>query len=119
MKRPLRLTALLIIALSLAACGGGEAQHAERAAPSQEKQTASAAQRVAKESASQESASQESASQESASQESAPEERVPRESAQGGEGREAAGISVTTLDGEQANLGGQGDVTALYFMAGW
>ncbi len=109
MKRPLRLTALLIIALSLAACGGGEAQHAERAAPSQEKQTASAAQRVAKE----------SASQESASQESAPEERVPRESAQGGEGSEASGISVTTLDGERTNLGGQGDVTALYFMAGW
>ena len=99
MKRLLTMTALLIIALSVAACGGGEAQQAERAAPSQEKQTTPATQKVTKE--------------------SAPEESASRESAQGGEGSEAAGISVTTLDGERTNLGGQGDVTALYFMAGW
>ena len=104
MKRPLTLTALLIIALSVAACGGGEAQQAERAAPSQEKQTASATRSVA---------------EESAPRESAPEESASRKSAQGGEGSESAGISVTTLDGERANLGGQGAVTALYFMAGW
>jgi hypothetical protein len=104
MKRFLTLTALLIITLSVAACGGGEAQQAERAAPSQEKQAAPATQRVAKE---------------SAPQESAPEESTSRESAQGGEDSEAAGLSVTTLDGEQVNLGGQGEVTALYFMAGW
>ena len=105
MKRSLTMTALLLImALSVAACGGGEAQQAERAAPSQEKQTTPSTQRVAKE---------------SAPQESAPEESPSRGSAQGGEGSEAAGISVTTLDGERANLGGQGDVTALYFMAGW
>jgi len=104
MKKSLTLTALLIIALSVAACGGGEAQQAERAAPSQEKQTAPATQKVAKE---------------SAPQESAPEESASRESAQDGEGSEAASISVTTLDGKRANLGGQGDVTALYFMAGW
>jgi len=36
-----------------------------------------------------------------------------------GEGGEAVGLSVTTIEGEQVNLGGQGDVTALYFMAGW
>jgi len=108
MKRLLTMTALLIIALSVAACGGGEAQQAERAAPSQEKQT-TATQRVA----------EESAPQESAPQERAPEESASRESVQGGEGSEASGISVTTLDGERTNLGGQGDVTALYFMAGW
>ncbi len=104
MKRFLTPTTLLIIVLSVAACGGGEAQQAERAASSQEKQTVPATQRVTKE---------------SASRESAPQESAPRDRAQGGEGSETAGISVTTLDGERANLGGQGDVTALYFMAGW
>jgi predicted small lipoprotein YifL len=42
----------------------------------------------------------------------------PKESAQG-DGSGAAGLSVTTIEGEEVNLGGQGDVTALYFMAGW
>ena len=32
---------------------------------------------------------------------------------------EPSGLDATTVDGEQVNLGGQGDVTALYFMAGW
>ena len=32
---------------------------------------------------------------------------------------EAASLSVTTMEGEQVAVGGQGDVTALYFMAGW
>ena len=31
----------------------------------------------------------------------------------------SSGLDVTTVDGEQVNLRGQGDVTALYFMAGW
>ena len=109
MKRPLTLTALLIIAFSVAACAGGEAQQAERAAPSQEKQTASATRSAAKD----------SAPRESAPQESGPKESASREGAQGGEGSEPAGISVTTLDGERTNLGVQGDVTSLYFMAGW
>ncbi len=106
MKRSLTLTALLIIALSVAACGGGEAQQAERAAPSQEKQAAPATQRVARE---------------SAPQESAPEESASRASEQGStqEDDESSHLSVTTIEGEQVNLGGQGDVTALYFMAGW
>ncbi len=109
MKRSPTLTALLIIALSVAACDGGETQQAERAAPSQEKQATPATQGVAKE----------NAPQESAPQESAPEESASRESAQGGGGSEAAGLSVTTVQGERVNLGGQGAVTALYFMAGW
>ena len=104
MKRFLTLTALLIMNLSGAACGGGEAQQAERAAPSKEKQAAPAAQRVAKA---------------NAPQESSPEESTSREGVQGGEGAKDARLSVTTIAGEQVNLGGQGDVTALYFMAGW
>ena len=110
MKRSLTLTVLLITAISVAACcGGGEAQQAEHAAPSQEKQTAPASQSVAKE----------NAPQKSAPQKSAPEESTSRENTQGGKGSEAARLSVTTLEGEQVNLGGQGEVTALYFMAGW
>ncbi len=104
MKRSLTLMALLVMALYAAACGGGGPQQAERAAPSQEKRAAPTTQEVAKE---------------GAPRESAPEETASRESAQGGKGSEAAGLSVTTIEGEEVNLGGQGDVTALYFMAGW
>jgi len=32
---------------------------------------------------------------------------------------ESSGLRVTTIEGEEVRLGGQGDVTALYFMAGW
>ncbi len=42
----------------------------------------------------------------------------PQKGAQGG-GSEAAGPGATTIKGEEVKLGGQGDVTALYFMAGW
>lgn len=37
---------------------------------------------------------------------------------EGGEAAEASGETVTTLSGEKVTLGG-GEVTALYFMAGW
>ncbi len=98
------LIALLATTLSIAACGASEPQQAERAAPSQEKQAAPATQRDAKE---------------NAPRESVPEESASQESARGDEGGEAAGLRVTTLEGERVSLGGQGDVTALYFMAGW
>ncbi len=111
MRRSLTLTALLIMALYAAACGGGGTQQAERAASPQEKQAAPVTQKVAKE-----SAPQKSAPQKSAPRESAPEGSTSREKARGGE---AAGLSVTTIEGERVTLGGQGDVTALYFMAGW
>jgi hypothetical protein len=109
MKRSLTLTALLVVALSTAACGGSEPQQSERAAPSQEKRAAPAT----------ESAAKESAPKQNAPEEGTPTEGPSRESARGGEGSEAAGLSVTTVQGERVNLGGQGDVTALYFMAGW
>ena len=60
-----------------------------------------------------------SAPTQNAPEEGASSEGAPPGSAQGGEGSEAAGLSVTTLQGEQVSLGGQGDVTALFFMAGW
>lgn len=42
------------------------------------------------------------------------------EEAQSGEGgEETAGLSVTTVQGEEVRLGGRGDATALFFMAGW
>jgi len=104
MKRSLTLTALLVITLSVAACSGSEPQQSGQAAPPQETQAAPTTQ---------------SAPIENASEESAPSESAQQESAQGGEGSEAAGSSVTTLQGERVSLGGQGDVTALYFMAGW
>ena len=107
MKRSLTLMALLVMALYAAACGGGGPQQAERAAPLQEKRAAPTTQGVANE---------------SAPQENTPAEGAPRERARGGEGGEddgSSGFSVTTLEGERVNLGGQGDVTALYFMAGW
>jgi len=41
----------------------------------------------------------------------------PQKSVQ--DGGEAAGPGATTINGEEVKLGGQGDVTTLYFMAGW
>ncbi len=93
MRRLPTLIALLVTTLSVAACGGSGPQQSEQA-PSQETQATPATQSAPSESASQE------------------------ESTQGG-GSEAARLSVTTLEGEQVAVGGQGDVTALYFMAGW
>jgi hypothetical protein len=93
------LLALLVTTLSIAACGASEPQQSGQAAPSRETQATPAPQ--------------------SAPKESTPQGNAPRESAQDGEGGEAVGLSVTTIEGEQVNLGGQGDVTALYFMAGW
>jgi hypothetical protein len=97
MKRSLTLTALLVMALSVAACGGSEPQQSGRAAPGETQ----------------------AANTQSAATESAPTESAPPESARGDEGSEAAGLTATTLQGERVSLGGQGDVTALYFMAGW
>jgi hypothetical protein len=83
------LLVLLVTALFIAACGGGEA---DRATPSEPRQP-----------------------QEAPTPERAPaEEAVPE-----GEQEEPAGLSVTTIQGEEVRFGGQGEVTALFFMAGW
>ncbi len=99
------LIALLVMTLSIAACGASEPQQSGQAAPSRETQATPATQGAPTE--------------ENAQKESTPKESAPQENAQGGEGGETAGLSVTTIEGEEVSLGGQGDVTALYFMAGW
>ena len=99
MRRLPMLAVLLITALSVAACGGSESQRPEAAAPPEQGRTAPAAQ--------------------GAATGSDPVQDPKGESAQGDGGSEAAGLSVTTLQGEEVAVGRQGDVTALYFMAGW
>ena len=99
MRRAMTLAMLLVTMFFVAACGGNETQRSEQGVQPKEEQAAPA--------------TQGSATSEGASQ----------ESAQGGGNSEAtskaAGLSVTTLQGEQVSLGDQGEVTALYFMAGW
>ena len=100
MRRLSVLAVLLITALAVASCGGDESQRSEEAAPPEQGRTAPAAQ--------------------GAATGGAPVQDTQEEGAQeGDEGGEAGGLSVTTLEGEQVAVGGQGDVTALYFMAGW
>ena len=82
----------------IAACGGGGPQGSERADPSESQQTqaAPATERVLAEDKAAEST---------------------QEDARRSEG--SSGLSVTTIEGEEVKLGAQGDVTALFFMAGW
>ena len=94
MARFLTLTALLVTMFGIAACGGGGPQGSERNAPAEPQQTQAAP-----------------ASPEDEAAESA------QESARRSE--ESSGLSVTTIEGEEVKLGAQGDVTALFFMAGW
>jgi len=112
MKRSLTLIPLLATMLLVAACGGGETEQSGRPAPTEPRrgQTGSAPQSAL----------------EKTVQEEATQKRVPSDdgAAQGKRGptpeaNESDGLGVATLEGEQVSLGGQGEVTALYFMAGW
>jgi len=122
MKRPLTLTLLLATTFAVAACGESETGQSGRSTPAEPQQTQA---EPAPQSALEESTREESTREESTREEST-RERVPAddgaaESEQGPaqEGDERAGLSVTTIEGEEVKLGGQGDVTALFFMAGW
>jgi len=112
MRRFLTLIPLLATMLVVAACGGSDTGRSERADPagSQRAQAGSG----------QQSAPEETAREE-ATRKRAPANDEAAQSEQGSaqEDDESSGLSVTTIEGEQVNLGGQGDVTALYFMAGW
>ena len=94
MARFLTLTTLLAAIFVIAACGGGGPQGSERDAPTEPQQSQAAP---------------------------APAEDEAAESAQENARRseELSGQSVTTIEGEKVKLEAQGDVTALFFMAGW
>ena len=112
MKRFLTLTALLVTMVVVAACGGGGSQGSGQAAPSEPQQTqAESAPKSVPEETAQEGPAPERASAEDEATQSA------QENGRGGE--ESSGLSVTTIEGEEVKLGAQGDVTALFFMAGW
>jgi ABC-type glycerol-3-phosphate transport system substrate-binding protein len=98
MARFLTLTALLAAMFVIAACGGGSPQGSERDAPAEPQQTqaAPATERVPAEDEDAESTKEDTRQSE-----------------------ESSGLSVTTIEGEEVKLGAQGDVTALFFMAGW
>ena len=111
MKRSLTLIPLLATMLVVTACGGSDTGRSERADPVEP-------QRAQAES-DQQSAPEETAREE-ATRKRAPANDEAARSAQGSTQEDSSsGLSVTTLEGEQVSLGGQGDVTALYFMAGW
>lgn len=101
MKRLPALAALLAMTFLLAACGGGQAGQA----PDPGEEPA-------------EPATEESAPQE-ATGEVAPAESTAPEGERDDQNGDSGGYSVTTLDGEEVSLGGGGEVTALFFMAGW
>ena len=109
MKRSLILIALLATMLVVAACGGSDAGRSDPVEPQR-----------AQAEPDQQSAPEETAREE-ATRKRAPANDGAAQSAQGStqEDDESSSLSVTTIEGEQVNLGGQGDVTALYFMAGW
>ncbi len=112
MKRSLTLITLLATMLAVAACGGSDAGRSERPDPAESRRTqAESDQQRAPEATAREEATRKRAP---ANDEAAQSEQ---ESAQ--EDDESSGLSATTIEGEQVSLGGQGDVTALYFMAGW
>ena len=112
MKRSLTLTLLLATMLAVAACGESETGQSGRSSPAEPQQT--------KVEPAPQSAPEES-TREEATRKRAPANNEATQSEQGSTrvDDESSGLSVTTLEGEQVNLGGQGAVTALYFMAGW
>ncbi len=112
MKRSPTLIPLLATMLLVAACGGGETEQSERPAPTEPRRgQAESAPRSAPEKTAREEATQKRVSPDN--------EAAQGERGSTPEADESSGLSVTTLQGEQVSLGGQGEVTALYFMAGW
>lgn len=101
MKRLPALTVLLMVTFLLVACGGS-GQSGQAPEP---------------EEGNTEPATERSVPADTTRESTAPDSATP-EREQDGQGDEP-GYSVTTLDGEQVNLGGGGDATALFFMAGW
>ncbi len=105
MARFLTLTALLATMFVIAACGGGGPQGSERDAPAEP-----APKSVPEEVAQGEPAPERTLAEDEAA-------KSAQENARRSE--ESSGLSVTTIEGEEVKLGAQGNVTALFFMAGW
>lgn len=105
MKRFLTLILLPATMLAVTACGGSDTGNAEQPTPTESRQT---------------QAESTPDSMQEATQKRGPVDDTA-ESEQGAtqEGEESSGLRVTTMQGEEVRLGGQGDVTALFFMAGW
>jgi hypothetical protein len=103
MARFLTLTALLATMFVVAACGGGGPQGSERGTPSEPQQTQAAP-------APEDPAPERAQAEDEAAKST--QENVRRSD-------ESSALSVTTIEGEEVKLGAQGDVTALFFMAGW
>ena len=95
MRRSLTLVPLLATVLVVAACGGSDTTQSQQSARDETRQ-----------------------GQAEPAPRSAPEETAPRERGSTQED-ESSGLIATTIEGERVELGGRGDVTALYFMAGW
>lgn len=113
MSRSLTLTALLITVFVIAACSGGNPQDSEERATSSEPQQTQL--ESSPESASEETARKQLAQERDPAEDEAVESA--KDDARGSE--ESSGLSVTTIEGEEARVGEQGTVTALFFMAGW
>lgn len=118
MKRLRTLAILLVVTFSLAACGGDGAQQSEPADSPDSQRT-----EPTTGSAGTEPNADDAVTENTDTEETAAEEDAAQEPVQGNRGEEAssgaAGTNVTTLDGEQVSVGGGGDATALFFMAGW
>jgi hypothetical protein len=104
--------AAVLAGLDCAAQGGSETGQSGRSAAAEPQQTqAEPAPQSASEGSTREEATREGVPADDGAAES---EQRPAQ-----EDDERAGLSVTTIEGEEVKLGGQGDVTALSFMAGW
>ena len=112
MKRSLTLTLLLATMFTVVACGGSETRQSGRSAPTEPQQT---------QAESDQQSAPEKTAREEAIQETVPANNEAAQSEQGSTQKddESSGLSVTTIEGDEVNLGRQGDVTAIYFMAGW
>lgn len=107
MNRLPALAVLLTMMFLLAACGGSGGQSGQAPEP-EESQTEPPTEESVEETTREDSAPPEGTASEGAA----------LEDGQGSQ-EEASGYSVTTLEGEQVSLGGEDEVTALFFMAGW
>lgn len=126
MKRSLTLLLLLATMLVLASCASGDDGRADRSVPSESRtQEATAPESATEETTRNEILPEEAAPEDTASEEAATVDEAPAdngaaedEPGTGSDQEGPSGLVVTTTGGEEVSIG-QGEVTALFFMAGW